>query len=127
MFEKELNIEIENADNLPLEIKQVKVRQLATFIVAELKKGIKYSLMLGNPKLNESPKYDLDYFFKDKISKQLPEITTGIVELIPAVVAPPKPNPFWQQKWFLWMCIAIGGAAVFFFSYNMLGDMKKNS
>ncbi len=123
IFQNEIIIEIDNEDNPALEISDLKFGQIKTYLVAELKTSNKYSLKTGNNTLN-SPNYDIA-FFKNNIPTILPEASISEVKFIEN-----KPelsqnrNSFWQKPWFLWLCIGIAGAIIFYFSSSLLKDMK---
>ena len=120
--EKEFVIEIDNLDNPPLKIASIKFEQLTASIVADFKAGKKYTIAVGNKNLR-APQYDLD-FFRDKIPNQLPFAYIGKVEPITKTSIALKPISFWQQRWFMWMCISIGALLIFFFSFNLLKEMQ---
>ncbi len=122
--EKEFIIEIDNLDSPPLVISQVSFKQLSACLVADLKTNGKYTLMIGNEKL-EAPQYDLNYF-TDKIPQQLPVVSLGSLEIFvktPAVIAPSGAS-FWQQKWFMWLCLGVGALVLFYFSSTLLKEMQ---
>ena len=123
IFEKEFIIEIDNEDNLALEILAVKLQQLSAYLVADLKINENYTLKTGNEEL-KMPNYDLA-FFKNNISKQLPEAAILEVKTI-ATISEKKEISFWQNPWFMWLCITIGGSIIFYFSSDLLKDMQKN-
>lgn len=122
LFEKEFTIEIENKDNAPLSIASAKLMQIPAYIITELKAGEQYTIQTGNPKLT-APSYDLGYF-KNSIPKDLSILKpTKVIES--KTVSKTMPSPFWQQPWFLWICIGIGAITTVYFSVSLLKDMKK--
>jgi hypothetical protein len=78
----ELRIIINNDDNIPLKITNVKCYQLNVYLIAQLKGNMKYRLRFGNPNL-EQPNYDLKYY-TDSIPKNLAVLRPGIPEQIKA-------------------------------------------
>lgn len=123
--EKEFEIEIENDDNPPLEIETIDMLQLQTYLVADFKAGENYTLFAGNKKL-KTPSYDIEYF-RDKISQYLPTLEVGELQTIPVKPLPvvaPKEKQFWEQPWFMWVCIAIASFILFLFSVKVLRDLK---
>jgi hypothetical protein len=123
LFEKEFIIEIDNEDNPALEIANMKFSQLATYLITDLKASESYTLKTGNLALL-APNYDISYF-KNDISKQLPEATIVEIKTMNNTIEIPKNElPFWQKSWFLWCCIGIAGAAIAYFSSSLLKDMK---
>lgn len=126
--EKNIGIEIFNADNPPLEIESIAYSQLQTYLVADFKQGENYKLMAGNKKLS-APVYDIE-FFKNKISQYLPTLeVSGLNEIAqdvpPPIVAPAK--KLWEEPWFMWACISVASFVLFLFSIRVLKDMKKGN
>ncbi|MDP9081300.1 MAG: DUF3999 domain-containing protein [Bacteroidota bacterium] len=70
-----IELQIDNGDNLPLDIKEVEAMQSDQFIAAYLEKGQSYKLYTGNINAVQ-PVYDLK-FFADSIHGHLPEISHG--------------------------------------------------
>jgi hypothetical protein len=62
---KNFHLVINNEDNPPLQIQNIKAYQLNVYLIAELRKGARYSLQFGNQAIGQ-PAYDLQYF-TDKI------------------------------------------------------------
>lgn len=123
--EKEFYIDIENQDNQPLSIAEVRLFQNPVYLIAELNSGENYTLKAGNPSL-EAPQYDLSSF-QNTISKTLPEAKiSDLVFSKKAQKATLKNNEFYNQPWFMWVCIGIGGLIIFYFSLSLIKDMKKN-
>ena len=72
------------------------------------------------------PQYDLENF-KNNISTNLPEaqITeTKQIKNNPEITAN---KTFWQQSWFMWLCISIGGIAIVYFATSLAKDMNNKS
>ena len=123
--EKEFYIDIENQDNQPLSIAEVKLFQLPIYAVADLISGENYMLKSGNLNLLE-PHYDLSSF-QNSISKALPEAQiTAITKIKKSQKTIVKNTDIWSQPWFMWVCIGIGGLIIFYFSLSLIKDMKKN-
>jgi len=125
LFEKEFFIEIENQDNQPLGISEIKCNQIPISVIADLKSNENYTVTTGIPNLG-APNYDLSYF-KNLSFETFP--LTQIIEIkheIPEAKIT-KNKSIWQQSWFLWMCIAIGGIAILYFTTSLVKDMKNNS
>lgn len=126
LFEKDFFIEIENQDNQPLTFSRIQFFQNQVSIIANLKTNEEYTIKTGNLKLN-APNYDLENF-KSKISGNLPKATiyeikhqssSGDISI--------NKKSIWQQAWFMWLCIALGGIVIFYFTTSLVNDMKKNS
>jgi len=124
--EKEFYIDIENQDNQPISISEVKLFQNPVYLVADLNSEENYTLKAGNLSLSE-PHYDLSSF-QNSISKALPEAKiSNISKLKKPQKAGPKNTAIWSQPWFMWFCIAIAGIIIFYFSLSLIKDMKKNN
>jgi hypothetical protein len=119
--EKEFFIEIDNQDNPPLSLNSIKMNQSVAYFVADLKANSTYTLKIGNE--ISAPKYDLSYF-QNSISKQLPEATLTNLTIYDAPKQVDSATNFWQQPWFLWVCIGIAAASIFYFSVGLLKEMK---
>lgn len=123
--EKEFYIDIENQDNQPLSISEVKLFQNPIYLVADLNSGENYTLKAGNLNLLE-PHYDLSSF-QNSISKALPEAQiSNTIRLKKAEKLDTKNTAIWSQPWFMWVCIGIAGIIIFYFSLSLIKDMKKN-
>ena len=70
------------------------------------------------------PNYDLKNFEFEN-SKELKVLTVENFRKSTVVKKQNKEQKFWQTKWFLWICIAIGALAVIYFALGMLKDMKE--
>lgn len=77
----ELELQIDNGDNLPLSINNIKVFQADQFIVSYLEAGQSYQLLTGDKKA-AAPDYDLKFFI-DSIHQRIPEIShTAVIKNI---------------------------------------------
>lgn len=124
--EKEIIIEIENKDNPPLQIDSLFCKQLASYVICDLKANQSYYLKCGNTKL-KVPEYDLINFVS-QIPQLLPEAKLGNMEPVKQVTSqkPEEEKAFYETKWFLWSCLGLGALIIFFFSKSLLSDMGKN-
>ena len=116
-----LTIEIENQDNPPLRISDIKFFQKPIFAVSDLKSNENYSIVTGNPNLMP-PNYDLA-FFKETISDTLPETQITSIEYQKQEGTAIKKSSFWQQPWFMWLCVSAGGLMILFFSVRLIKEM----
>jgi hypothetical protein len=123
IFVREIEIEIENRDNQPLDISAIHFGQLPAFAIAELTAGEKYTVKSGDPK-RHAPDYDIADFNHQNLCK-LPQTTVVAIHHDKALMGDAAVKPVWQQKWFLWVCIAIGGLAIAYFALSLVCDMKK--
>ena len=69
-----------------------------------------------------SPNYDLAYF-KETISDSLPEAQITSIEHHKQGTTTDAKASFWQQPWFMWLCISIGGLMIMFFSMKLIKEM----
>lgn len=125
IFEKEIFIKIENQDNLPLTISSVKFNQKPISIIADLNAGENYILKTGNKNLMQ-PEYDISNF-KDNITAALPQISIYKVHHATQAKNEIQKRAFWQQSWFMWICIILGGITILFFTASLIKDLKKQN
>jgi hypothetical protein len=125
IFEKELFIEIENQDNQPLTISDIQFFQIPIYIITDLKANENYTITTGNKDLN-TPQYDLENF-KNSISTNLPEAQIIETKQIKNNSEIASNKTFWQQSWFMWLCISIGGIAITYFATSLAKDMNNKS
>jgi hypothetical protein len=116
---KQLVIEIENADNTPLQVSDVKAFQLSKYLIARLNTGEKYVLFLGNEKIS-SPNYDLQYF-TDKIPKDIQILKTGSKILLPQSSNPVLSAFF--TKTYIWIALLAIIALLSWLSIKMVREM----
>ncbi|HBI02331.1 DUF3999 family protein, partial [uncultured Flavobacterium sp.] len=121
-FEKEFIIEVDNQDNQPLEINKISFFQSPEYVLANLKTTENYTVIIDSTL--SKPNYDLQNFEFDN-SKELNVLTIENLKKSTKEKAQSQEQKFWQTKWFLWTCIAIGGLAVIYFALGMLKDMKE--
>jgi len=125
LFEKEFFIEIENQDNQPLTLAKIRFFQNQVAVIADLKANAKYTIATGNPKL-WSPEYDLENF-RDSIDNNLPETKIYDIKHAVSQKTNARDKSFWQQSWFMWLCIGLGGMAILYFTTHLVKDMKNNA
>lgn len=120
----ELYIEIANGDNPPLDIESIQLYQKPLFLIAELNPNEEYTVVTGDEKLT-APSYDLAHF-ENEIKNVAGEIkmTKAEQETIVKKVSPTK--SFWQQQWFLWLCIIVAGITILYFSIGLAKDLKND-
>ncbi len=124
LHEKDFYIEIQNDDNQPLEIKDIEFSQVPVYVIADLKTNENYTVKTGNPDLM-APVYDISNF-KNSISSNLPiaEILDIQTPKIATEVVAKK--EFWQESWFMWVCICVAAIAILYFTSSLIKDMKKS-
>ncbi len=118
---KEFFIRIENHDDQPIKISEIKSWQLKHYLISQLSKTQKYSIRTGNAKITE-PVYDLKYFKND-----IPEnINTILTEKIINISKKEEKTQKGLQpdKMIVWLII--GGIAILliYFTTKMMKDMK---
>ncbi|WP_264208628.1 hypothetical protein [Flavobacterium shii] len=125
IFEKEFFITISNEDNPALDVAEIKFYQIPVSIIADLNANEKYTIKTGNKNLSE-PQYDLSNF-KNNIATNLPQTSIYEIKQITNTDTKAQNKSIWQQSWFMWMCIVIGGIAILYFTTSLVKDMKKNN
>ena len=119
--EKEFTIEIENKDNQPLEISDIKLFQKPVIIVSNLTKDENYQVVVDQSFLK--PSYDLGDFVAETVGS-LPEAKIINFSAVVDKNVASAEKSFWQTSLFMWICIIFGGAIVSYFAYGLLKDMK---
>lgn len=126
LHENNVYIEIENKDNSPLTIKDVLFYQNPLYIVVPLKANKTYTVKTGIKSL-KAPQYDLS-FFKNEISNTLPRVDIEHIEIKNMPTTPSKiATVFWKKPWFMWLCIAIAGIVIFYFTISLVKDLRKDN
>ena len=120
----DFHIEIGNQDNPPLEIESIKFYQKPIFIIAQLNENEGYTVVTGNAKLS-TPSYDLVYFENEmkNVSREIK--MTGTQQQNPTKKTSINKS-YWQQSWFMWLCLFVGGITIVFFSIGLVKDLKNN-
>ena len=123
LHEKDFYIEIENRDNPPLEFSKINFSYVQNYLVADLKAGETYTINAGDAKLT-APDYDLSADLP--LHQNLPEAKLHKVIRAASKAAPVENarQSFWQQSWFLWLCIGVGGMTIAFFTVSLIRDLK---
>lgn len=125
IFEKELFIKIENHDNQPLTLSKIKYSQVPISIIADLSSAENYILKTGNTTLSE-PEYDLSDF-KNSIVANLPQTSVYDIQQKATIKKDADSKSFWQQSWFMWLCILFGGITILFFTASLIKDLKRKN
>ncbi len=112
---------INNEDNLPLTVNEVKTACNARYATSYLEKGVGYKLLMDN-EAAVTPNYDLtkpDNRTIDSIpTLQFGKITA--MEEIELTVRQPENN-----KWIIWVAIISALSILLFFTFRMLNDLEK--
>jgi hypothetical protein len=124
---KEFYLIIDNEDNPPLTIGELKAYQLNTFLIAELKQGKTYHLEFANATIG-LPSYDLPYF-QEKIPANLSTVRIKEVAGVPVISGinastenPVTPTLF-TSPLFIWIAMGLVLALLSYMSYRMLKEM----
>ncbi len=117
---EELVIEIDNADNPPLDVATVKVYQLNRYLVANLEARKQYTLKFGD-EAAASPAYELQHF-KANIPTALPALEPGKATALPTAAKPAK-TP--ASKILIWVALAVVLAGLGLMTVRLLNEMKK--
>lgn len=123
LFEKEFVIEIENEDNPPLEIEKITFSQLPIYMIADLEANESYTLKTNCLTLM-APIYDIENFRNQDFSTFPTASFSKVKQMEGIVVTQNDVKMFWQEKWFLWLCIGIAGLTIVYFSSSLLKEMK---
>jgi len=111
---------INNQDNLPLRITNVKTLNSLQFATAYLEKGQAYQLIMDNEKA-VFPDYDLNNISVDS-TINLPAVGIGNITLLQQNDI--AKNTFNNQS-LLWIAIVAAGLVLAFFTYKLVNDMNK--
>lgn len=123
IHEKDFYLEIENLDNQPLTISDIQFFQTPITVIANFQANQNYTISVGDKTLI-APQYDIENF-KNSISTNLPEAKIENIIYSKEEKNKPEIKLFWQQSWFMWLCICIGGIAIFYFAISLMKDMNQ--
>ncbi len=118
---KDFEIEIDNLDNEPLEINEIKLLQNQVFLIADLDLNKNYQIVVDSTL--SKPQYDLVKFLPNDLA-QLETIRISDFEKITSN-KPLEKQHFWQTKWFLWTAIILAGLIIGYFALGLLKDVEK--
>lgn len=118
---KDFEIEIDNLDNEPLEIKEIKLLQNQIYLIADLDVSKNYEIVVDSTL--SKPQYDLEKFLPNDLS-QLNVIRISNFKKISLNKAS-KTQQFLQTKWFLWTAIVVAGLIIAYFAFGLLKEVEK--
>lgn len=121
--EKDFYIEIDNQDNQPLTIDNVQFFQYPLSIIADLKTNENYTIITGNPNAI-LPVYDIENF-KSNIPNNLHTATISKIKTKGLKNTIETKKIFWQQPWFMWVCIGLGAIVILYFASSLVKDLNK--
>ena len=117
----EVRITINNLDNAPLEIQDIKIEGPAVELTASFLKGPETFLYYGKKDVYK-PSYDIEHF-RDKIPSTTAQASLGSEETL---VAPPaKTTAFFENKNFLYGIMLAVIAVMAFFTLRMMNAKPK--
>tara|TARA_R110001592_G_scaffold363293_1_gene683356 strand:+ start:14827 stop:16056 length:1230 start_codon:yes stop_codon:yes gene_type:complete len=122
----EFYIDIENADNPPLEITNIIFYQKPKYLVAYLEAGKNYHLDIDLSR--KRPQYDLGNFISDKLNslKDAKIISMNALKSDENLKAKTdSEDSFFQSKLFMWLAIVLGGLLISYIAFGLLKDMGK--
>jgi hypothetical protein len=112
---------INNEDNLPLSVKEIKTACSNHYITAYLDSGSNYSLLIDNEDAVMA-NYDLSGL-NSKLPDSIPYVQFGKITAFPEIILPVTPPK--KNNWLLWSSIAAALIILLFFTYKMLKEVDK--
>lgn len=123
VFEKEIIIEIENNDNPPLNIKQIKFFQKPLYVICNLQHSETYEAIIDTTL--HKPVYDL-VNFKSYFNSGLPQaVITDFRKINTENESSINSKSFWQTNTFMWICILLAILVIGYFALGLIKDLKK--
>ncbi|MVN90472.1 DUF3999 family protein [Mucilaginibacter aquatilis] len=121
---RKLELVIYNEDNPALTLQAVKAYQLQQSIVAYLEKGVKYTLLAGNPNA-VAPRYDLQYF-TDSIDHVLPAVGYSDITPYGSINSTKKPEST-IPVWIIWVAGAAALLILLLLTLKMTREIGKGN
>lgn len=121
-----LCLHIDNEDDRPLNVDAIHTIQIRQYAVAFLEKGKQYTLYYSDDSI-PAPRYDLRYRADDLVLHEMNVTGTGTRIEIPFSAPPPqaiREQPFYENRTFIWLAIAIVILILGWMSVKMLREMK---
>jgi hypothetical protein len=121
---KEFYLEVENMDNAPLHVQEVKAFQLPDFLIAYLEPGATYELKFGDSTL-AAPRYDIALFRDSILSAKIPLINPVSLRSLDAqpVSAPASKRRIPREV--IWAALGLVIVLLGFMSVRMIKDMSR--
>jgi hypothetical protein len=123
LTESKFKIHIYNGDNRALSISSIDCYQYPIYLIAAIDSMQPYSISSGDVKLT-MPSYDI-VNFRDKIQTLSPLLSVSKLEFIKQDNLIFSKSHFYQQKWFMWLCLGLGVVTILFISLSMINAMSK--
>jgi hypothetical protein len=113
---KELFFEIQNEDNPPLELSQIRAYQHRMFLLAYLEPAMSYRLVFGDSTARP-PRYDLEHF-KDSLRNIASVVETGPIAInIQSSGATKQASK--SANWLLWLIMGAALAALLLLTFQL--------
>ncbi len=119
---KELLVVIENDDNPPLQVDEVKIFQLNRYLTAYLKKNETHTVKLGSIDLR-APVYDIAYF-KDSIPQNITTLSAGTF-LMADQVSQAGSTIIFSSRWIIWVAIVVVIIVLGFMALKMINETSE--
>ncbi|HEX8545956.1 MAG TPA: hypothetical protein VF691_03280 [Cytophagaceae bacterium] len=123
LYMKAFCLVIENLDNSPVMVNEVKALQLSHKLLVYLDSQEKFTLKFGSKDVG-IPQYDLEYF-RDSIPTNLPDVSLGPIEEASMIKNPAQAPDFFRSTTWIWLAIAAIILLLGFMSYKMISEMKE--
>lgn len=123
LIDKNVRIVIENENNPPLAVDDIKLLGLSRYMCAYLDAGMTYRIETGTERYRH---YDIQDF-ADEIPLNLPVVGTFDLEEKTVEKEPEREPRFFEKPVFLWGVIALVGIILFFICLRMLKELKKKN
>jgi hypothetical protein len=119
---REFYLIIDNEDNPPLDITEIKAFQLNHFMVTYLENNKDYHLEFGDSTKVMRSKYDIQHF-KNQIGKNIQVLKVGDLEKIKShVEVKEKRTTYW-----IWIAVVAAAGLLGLVSYKMITEMENNN
>lgn len=121
-----LCLHIDNEDDRPLHVNEIRTIQIKQYAVAFLEKGKQYTLYYSDDSI-PAPRYDLRYSADDLALHEMNVIGTDARVAIPFNAPPPAEEveqPFYENRIAIWAAIAVVILILGWMSVKMLREMK---
>lgn len=119
----ELHLIIENEDNPPIQVDEIKVFQLNRYLAAYLQKNETYSVKIGAPDLR-APVYDIGYF-KDSIPDNVRTLKAAALKMT-GETSSTESTTIFSNKLIIWIAIIAVIVVLGFMAWRMINETTAN-